>query len=146
MRIKVKKLHLYAQLPTFAHPGDAADLYAAETKWLVPHEPKLVSVGFSMELPEGYRASIRPRSGLFAKHGIYIHPGTIDNGYRGEVKVGVMWPGYEPTTTMGQGLRISQGDRIAQIVIERIEPVEFEWAEELSETERGVGGFGSTGA
>ncbi|MBR3053206.1 MAG: dUTP diphosphatase [Firmicutes bacterium] len=107
---------------------------------LGPGERYLVPTGIFMELPEGYEAQVRARSGLAVKHGIGLVNGigTIDADYRGEVRVALINWGKEP-------FLINDGDRIAQIVINRFEQAEFECAEELSETERGAGGFGHTG-
>ncbi len=107
---------------------------------LQPGERKLVPTGFSMALPEGYEAQVRPRSGLAIKHGVTLlnAPGTIDADYRGEVKVIMVNHGEEPFT-------IAHGDRIAQLVICRVEQINPEEVKSLEETERGVGGFGSTG-
>ncbi len=116
------------------------DVRAAEDRWLAPGETALVPTGFSMEIPNGYEAQIRPRSGLAAKHGITLlnAPGTIDPDFRGEVQIILTNLGHEP-------FKVHRGDRIAQMVIARFERVEIEVVDELNETERGEGGFGHTG-
>ncbi len=142
MRIPVKLLHSDAILPRYAHgPGEDAgmDLHAVEDVLLVPGVPALVPTGLAIELPPGYEAQIRPRSGLALRHAITLPnaPATIDPGYRGEIRVILLNLGRAP-------YRIRKGDRIAQMVIARYEAVE--WVEaELSETRRGAGGFGSSG-
>lgn len=100
----------------------------------------MVPTGIALAIPEGYEAQVRPRSGLAARHGVGLlnGPGTIDSDYRGEVRVILMNWGREQFS-------ISHGDRIAQLVFARVEPVRLKWAEKLEETERGAGGFGHTG-
>jgi dUTP pyrophosphatase len=139
--LRVKRLDPGIGLPSYAHPGDAGlDLRSAEDLELLPGQRALVSTGFSMALPEGYAAFVQPRSGLAARHGISIvnTPGLIDCHYRGEVKVILINLGDKP-------FRVRRGDRIAQMVIQRVENVEVVEVEELESTERGEGGFGSTG-
>jgi dUTP pyrophosphatase len=142
MRIGIKRLNPLAVVPRYAHgPMEDAglDLCAVEDAVLTPGVPKAVATGLAIELPPGFEAQIRPRSGLALKHAITIpnSPGTIDPGYRGEVKVILLNAGREP-------YEIHSGDRIAQMVIARYEAIE--WVEgELSESERGAGGFGSSG-
>jgi dUTP pyrophosphatase len=130
-----------AQAPLFAHGGDAcADIYANEDKIIPPKKIELISTGFSMEIPIGYEAQIRPRSGLAIKNGIGVlnSPGTIDSGYRGEVKIILINLGDDP-------FKVRIGDRIAQIGIREVPSVSFMIKDELSDTKRGEGGFGSTG-
>lgn len=142
MLIKLKKVHPAAVLPEYKTMHSAgADIYACldgETT-LRPKEIKLIPTGFSMEIPEGYEAQIRPRSGLALK-GISIPnaPGTIDSDYRGEVKIILINLGEEDFT-------IQPHDRIAQMVAARVEKADFVFESELSQTFRGTGGFGSTG-
>lgn len=115
------------------------DLHAVEEIVLEPGVPALVPTGLSIELPPGYEAQIRPRSGLALRHAITLPnaPATIDPGYRGEIRVILLNLGREP-------YRVQKGDRIAQMVIARYEAIE--WVEaELGETRRGAGGFGSSG-
>lgn len=143
--IKIKRL---TEVPGFSPPaymstGAAGmDLCAALERpvQIRPLERALVPCGFSMELPEGYEAQVRPRSGLAIRHGLTClnSPGTIDHDYRGEVKVILINLGQEP-------FEIKSGDRIAQMVIHRVERAEVEIVEELQASARGAGGFGSTG-
>jgi len=141
MRIPIKRLHPTARLPQYAHgPEEDAglDLYACENVLLDPGAPRLVPTGLAIELPVGYEAQVRPRSGLSTK-GIILpnSPGTIDPGYRGEIKVILM-------NLTSQSYEVRAGDRIAQLIISRYESIE--WAEgELADSARGPGGFGSTG-
>jgi len=140
--VKIRRLHPDAVLPRYAHgPAEDAgmDLHAVENVLLGPGETKLVSTGLAIELPPGFEAQLRPRSGLALKHGITLPnaPATIDPGYRGELRVILHNFGREPFT-------IQPGERIAQMVVARYEAVE--WIEtELSDSQRGQGGFGSSG-
>lgn len=145
MKVQIKKLYPDAHLPHRAHLTDAgADLYAytdGKTIRIEPGEkPTLIDVGFSMTIPDGYEAQIRPRSGLACKHGITVAnaPGTIDSQYRGNVKVGLVNLSNYP-------YEVEHGDRIAQMVIAKVELVEFEEVSELDKTDRNTGGFGHTG-
>ena len=127
--------------PKKAHPDDAGyDLYSRIDAVLEPLSGMAIPVGFAMELPTGYEAQIRPRSGLAAKHHITVtnSPGTVDANFRGEVKAILYNLGREPFT-------IKRGDRIAQMMICELPEVELIEATELSETDRGSGGFGSSG-
>ena len=130
-------------LPAYATGGSAGmDIFSAVDRPMPvqPGETVLVPTGFSIELPQGFEAQIRPRSGLAIKHsiGIMNAPGTIDSDYRGEVKVVL--------TNFGKNeFIINRGDRIAQMIISRYERVEWELSDSLNDTERGAGGFGSTG-
>jgi len=141
-KIKIKKLHPHAMLPAYQTLHSAgADLYACldEDVVMKPMEIVMIPTGFAMEILEGYEAQIRPRSGLGAK-GISVPnaPGTIDADYRGEVKVLLI-------NLSGSEFRISHHDRIAQMVIAPTMQAAFYFSDELSETARGAGGFGSTG-
>jgi dUTP pyrophosphatase len=142
MKIKIRKIHAAAQLPVYAHgPAEDAgmDLCAVEDAMLEPGTPRLVATGLTVEIPPGYEAQVRPRSGLALRHAIAMPnaPGTIDPGYRGEVRVILINLGREPYT-------IRAGDRIAQMVVAKYEAVD--WVEEdLAESARGAGGFGSSG-
>lgn len=142
MKIRVQKLVENAQLPAYAHgPLEDAgmDLCALGECLLEPNVPALVPTGLAIELPPGYEAQIRPRSGLALRHAITLpnSPATIDPGYRGEIKVILLNLGREP-------YHIHAGDRIAQMVIAKYEAIE--WVEtELTESQRGAGGFGSSG-
>lgn len=138
--IKVKKIHPDAILPNYAHPGDAGmDLCSVEEYILEPEERKLFSTGLQVEIPPGYEMQIRPRSGLALKQGITVlnSPGTIDSGYRGEIGVILINHGEKP-------YEIKKGERIAQGVIGKIEEVLINDVDELSDSLRGQGGFGST--
>ena len=131
------------ELPIYATKGSAGmDLRAnlQEDVVIAPGERKLISTGLKISLPEGYEAQIRPRSGLALKKGVTVlnSPGTVDSDYIGDIGVILINHGEESLT-------ISNGDRIAQMVVAKHETVEFEQVESLDETERGAGGFGSTG-
>lgn len=131
-----------SQVPVYAHPGDAgADLVATEAVRLEPGERALVGTGVRIALPDGYVAFVVPRSGLAATHGITIvnAPGTIDAGYRGEIKVALL------NTDPRVAYEIAPGDRIAQIIVMPVPRVRFLPVETLPESTRGEGGFGSTG-
>lgn len=128
-------------VPAYAHPGDAgADMHAAEAVMLEPGQRALVGTGVAIALPDGYAAFVHPRSGLAHKHGITIvnAPGTVDAGYRGEIKVNLLNTGSEPH-------RIEVGDRIAQLVVQRVERVRFIQVDRLPGSDRGERGHGSTG-
>jgi dUTP pyrophosphatase len=142
MKIAIQRLTPHAQLPRYAHgPLEDAgmDLCAVEAVTLQPGVPALVPTGLALEIPPGFEAQIRPRSGLALKHAITIPnaPATIDPGYRGELKVILLNAGSSP-------YEIQPGDRIAQMVIARYEAIEWEESG-LSESARGQGGFGSSG-
>ncbi|MDF2554723.1 MAG: deoxyuridine 5-triphosphate nucleotidohydrolase [Microbacterium sp.] len=129
-------------VPTYAHPGDAgADLVAAEAVRLAPGERALVGTGVRIALPDGYAAFVVPRSGLAAKHGITVlnAPGTVDAGYRGEIKVTLL------NTDLDTAYDVAVGDRIAQLIVMPVPPVRFVPVDELPDSVRGSGGFGSTG-
>ena len=142
MRLKVQRLRPDAELPTYAHgPAEDAgmDLRAVEAVTLLPGVPAMAPTGIAIELPPGYEAQIRPRSGLALKHAITLpnSPATIDPGYRGEIRVILLNLGSAP-------YRIERGDRIAQMVVASYAAVE--WVEEeLGSSDRGTGGFGSSG-
>lgn len=128
-------------VPAKAHHDDAAyDIRARADVELVPRKPVLVPTGLFLELPVGYEAQIRPRSGMALKHALTVpnSPGTIDAGYRGEVSVIVLNAGEE-------SYHVKRGERIAQMVISKLPDVEMVQVETLSESKRGAGGFGSTG-
>ena len=142
MKVKVINRSRF-DLPRYATPLSAGmDVRANidEAVVLRPLERAMIPTGLSIELPEGYEMQIRPRSGLAAKHGITVlnSPGTIDADYRGENRVILV-------NLSNEEFRIEAGERIAQMVVARHEQVEWELAEELAESERGEGGFGSTG-
>jgi len=129
-------------LPTYAMPGDAgADLRSAESGVIPPGERRMFKTGVSIALPNGYVALVHPRSGLAAKHGITVlnAPGTVDAGYRGEIAVTLL------NTDLKNEFKVERGDRIAQLVIQAVEIAQFVVVEKLPESDRGTGGFGSTG-
>jgi dUTP pyrophosphatase len=141
IRLPVRRLHGDAVLPRQAYSGDAGlDLSAAERHQLGPGERAVVGTGLAVEIPEGYAGFVQPRSGLAADHGLTVlnTPGLIDSGYRGEVKVILL------NTDRREAFVIEPGMRIAQLVIQAVEPVELVEAEELAGSERGARGHGSS--
>ena len=143
INLKIKRISSLAKMPTYATEGAAGmDLYAANEKpiTLMPLERHLIPLGFTMELPQGYEAQIRPRSGMAIKHGITLSNcvGTVDEDYRGEVCVGIINLSDKP-------YEVKAGDRIAQMVIAPVVRAQIIEVDELLETQRGEGGFGSTG-
>lgn len=129
-------------VPTYAHPGDAgADLVTTRDVVLAPGARDVVPTGVAIALPEGFAAFVHPRSGLAARHGITLvnAPGTIDAGYRGEIKVVLA------NTDASETVRLSRGDRVAQLVVQRVERARFMVAQRLPGSHRGEGGFGSSG-
>lgn len=141
IKVKIKKIKDNAAIPKYAHEGDAGvDLYSTEEYTLKPGERTLVSTGIKIALPLGYEAQVRPKSGLAANHGISLvnSPGTIDSSYRGEVQIVTINHGQEE-------FKIEAGKKIAQMIFKKVEQAEFEEVNELEETKRGEGGFGSTG-
>ena len=141
-RISILRLDPDLPLPSYAHPGDAgADLYSREDVTLKPGERRLVPTGIALALPEGYVALVHPRSGLAHRNGLSIvnAPGTIDAGYRGEVQVCLV--NLDPATP----IELRRGDRIAQLVIQQFETASFIEVDDLPDSARGAGGYGSTG-
>lgn len=141
MTVRFRKVHPDAVLPSYAHPGDAGmDVRSVADLEIAPGARALVPTGLVMALPSGYEAQVRPRSGLALKRGVTVlnTPGTIDEGYRGEVGVILANFGDAP-------FAVNKGDRIAQIVIAPVTRAEIVETTEVDETDRGVGGFGSTG-
>ena len=139
MKVKIKKMHKDAVVPKYAHEGDAGvDFFAITKHSLKSGERCLVGTGIAMEIPEGYVGLIWDKSGLSAKHGIKVMGGVVDAGYRGEVKVCLF-------NLSGKEFNIEKGDKIAQMLIQKIENPEIEEAEILSDSERGAAGHGSTG-
>jgi len=133
---------LAARIPAYAHPGDAgADLCAAEAVTLAPGERSTVGTGTSVAVPDGFAAFVVPRSGLAARPGITIvnSPGTVDAGYRGEIRVTIL------NTDASTSYSIAVGDRIAQLIIMPVVRARFVPVDRLPESQRGEGGFGSTG-
>lgn len=141
MKIPVKPSDLMYRLPRSAHAGDAgADLMAAEAVTIGPGDRALVPTGFSLAIPTGHAGLVMPRSGLAIRSGVTVinAPGLIDAGYRGEVKVALINHSNEP-------FAVERGDRIAQLVIIEVAEPEYVEVEDLEESQRGKGGFGSTG-
>lgn len=142
MELRVKLLDPGMELPRFAHPGDAgADLCTTSHVVIEPGERVLVGTGIAIALPEGYAGFVHPRSGLAARHGLTIvnTPGTVDAGYRGEIKVCLL------NTDATTSVQLARGDKIAQLVIQRVEQVDFVADDELDQTSRGDRGHGSSG-
>ena len=140
--LPVRRLDPGLPLPAYAHPGDAgADLCAAADVVLPPGGRATVGTGIAVAVPDGYAAFVHPRSGLASRHGITIvnAPGTVDAGYRGEVKVVLL------NTDPDESFTVRRGDRIAQLVVQPVTRARFLDAAELPPTPRGEGGFGSTG-
>jgi dUTP pyrophosphatase len=138
----VEVLITASTVPEYAHPGDAgADLHAAEAVVLAPGQRALIATGVSIALPDGYAAFVVPRSGLAAKHGITVvnSPGTVDAGYRGEIKVTLL------NTDLNEPFSIAVGDRIAQLIVMPVVRASFIQVDRLPGSQRGEGGFGSTG-
>ena len=141
IKVLVKKICENAKMPSYAHPGDAGvDLYAAKDTIIPPQGRALVPTGLKIAIPYGYEGQVRPKSGLALKHGITVlnTPGTVDAPYRGEVGVILF-------NSSDKEYIAKSGEKIAQMVFCRVENAEFELAEDLPETDRGEGGFGSTG-
>jgi dUTP pyrophosphatase len=142
MELRIRRLTPTAVLPSAAHPGDAGlDLHAAAGLTIPPEAWATVPTGIALELPPGTEAQVRPRSGLAARHGVTVlnAPGTIDEGYRGEVGVILINHGSAP-------FEVTPGARIAQLVVQRRLEIHVVEIDELTATARGAGGFGSTGA
>ena len=140
-KLKIQKVTEDAILPSYANPGDAGlDLFSTDNVILAPGDRALIHTGIKIELPENTEAQIRPRSGLALKHGISLvnSPGTIDQGYRGEIGVIVINHGREP-------FEVLKNMKIAQMVIKPVWTVQIEEVNNLTNSERGEGGFGSTG-
>ena len=138
VKVKIKRMNAEAKLPKYAHPGDVGlDLFALEEKKIMPGEHYRFWNGFALEFPEGYAAIVKDKSSI-SKAGLHTMGGVFDAGYRGEYNVHLVNLSSEPYT-------VEKGDKVAQLVILPIAQAEFEEVEELSESSRGVGGFGSTG-
>lgn len=141
MILKIKKVNEDAILPSYAHKGDAGlDLFSIEEKVIECGASSLIKTGIKIELPEGTEAQVRPRSGLALKNSITVlnSPGTIDEGYRGEVGVILINHGKDI-------FKVEKGMKIAQMVIQKVVKAEIVEVEDLSDTSRSEGGFGSTG-
>ncbi len=142
LQVLVQQLDHGLPLPSYAHPGDAgADLHTAVDMRLQPGERAVLPTGVAIALPEGYAAFVHPRSGLAARCGVSLvnTPGTIDAGYRGEIKVIVV--NLDPAAPV----QFARGDRIAQLVVQRVECVSWVLSEALPDSVRGAAGHGSTG-
>lgn len=142
LSIPLRRLDPDLPLPSYAHPGDAgADLVAAEDTELLPGARAAVRTGVALAIPDGYVGLVHPRSGLAARLGVTVlnAPGTVDAGYRGEILVILV--NHDRVNTV----KISRGDRIAQLVVQRVERAVFQVVDELDDTVRGAGGHGSTG-
>ncbi|PXY28152.1 dUTP diphosphatase [Prauserella muralis] len=142
VQVLLTRLDPDVPLPSYARPGDAgADLVTTSDVVLPPGERTVVGTGVAIALPEGYAGFVHPRSGLAARVGLSIvnTPGTIDAGYRGEIRVCLV--NHDPV----EPVKLARGDRIAQLVVQRVEHAEFVEVAELEATERGAGGYGSTG-
>jgi dUTP pyrophosphatase len=142
VEILIQRLDEGVPLPAYAHPGDAgADLHTTVDAVLEPGERALLPTGIAVALPDGYAAFVHPRSGLAAKYGVSIvnAPGTVDAGYRGEIKVSVV------NLDAREPVRFRRGDRIAQLVVQRVERARFHEVQTLPGSARSEGGFGSTG-
>jgi dUTP pyrophosphatase len=140
--VPVRRLDPDLPLPSYAHPGDAgADLVSAEDVEIAPGARALVRTGVAIALPEGFVGLVHPRSGLAARLGVTVlnAPGTVDAGYRGEIMVNLI--NHDRATAA----KISRGDRIAQLVVQRVERAVFQPVEDLPDSSRGAGGHGSTG-
>ncbi|MGW7268766.1 dUTP diphosphatase [Streptomyces sp. NPDC054842] len=140
--VRIRRVDPEVPLPSYEHPGDAgADLRTTESRELKPGERAVLPTGVSVALPEGYAAFVHPRSGLAARCGVALvnAPGTVDAGYRGEIKVIVV--NLDPH----ESVRFERFDRIAQLVVQQVEKVRFHEVAELPDSERAAGGFGSTG-
>ena len=141
MQLLIHKLDPRATIPSYAHPGDAGlDLASCETVEIAPGSTAMVRTGVAIALPPGTEGQVRPRSGLAAKHAVTVlnAPGTIDEGYRGELRVILINHGLEV-------FRVEPGMRIAQLVVAPVLRVETALVDSLDDTARGTGGFGSTG-
>lgn len=142
MKVKINRLVPHAKMPTKATRGSGAyDIYSTDELLLAPEGRYAFGTGLAMEIPDGFVALVCPRSGLAIKNGVTVlnAPGVVDSDYRGEVKAIVI------NHDLREPLQVSKGDKIAQLLFVKAEAVEFEEAEELSSTQRGAGGFGSTG-
>jgi dUTP pyrophosphatase len=140
--VLIQRLDADLPVPAYAHPGDAgADLVAVSDVTLKPGERALVGTGIAIALQDGYAAFVHPRSGLAAKHGVSIvnAPGTVDAGYRGEIKVCLI------NLDASAEVTLKRGDRIAQLIVQRVEKARFVEVQTLPGSARGEGGHGSTG-
>jgi dUTP pyrophosphatase len=142
VQVLISRLDPDLPMPRYAHPGDAgADLHARQDVFLAPGQRALVATGVAIALPAGYAAFVHPRSGLAARHGITVvnAPGTIDAGYRGEILVNLL------NTDTHDAFTISRGDRIAQLVVQRVSQAHFVEVSSLPGSHRGDNGHGASG-
>jgi dUTP pyrophosphatase len=142
VQVLISRLDPDLPVPCYAHPGDAgADLYARQDVFLAPGQRALVPTGVAIAVPAGYAAFVHPRSGLAAKHGVTVlnAPGTVDAGYRGEILVNLL------NTDTDQALAITRGDRIAQLVVQRVSEIHFVEVRSLPGSQRGDNGHGASG-
>ncbi len=142
LTVEITRLSDDAVIPSYAYPGDAGmDLRATEHITLAPFERALIPTGLAVAIPEGYAGFVQPRSGLAIKQGVTVlnTPGLIDSHYRGELKVALI------NLDAHAVFEVNPGDRIAQLVIQKVENVQWSVVDSLDETERGEGGFGSSG-
>jgi len=140
MKVKIKRLHETVKMPNYGHPGDVGlDLYnASETTTIQPGERHIFSCGFALEFPEGYAAIVKDKSSVPKEYGLHTMAGVYDAGFRGEYNVMMVNLGNEPAT-------IEHAQKIAQLVILPVEHAELETVDELTDSSRGEGKFGSTG-
>ncbi len=139
MKINIKKLHKDAIIPKHAHYNDAGmDLFCIESFEILPNERKSISTGIVIQIPDGYVGLIWDKSGLSHKYGLKTFGGVIDAGYKGEIYICLM-------NFSNESFKFEKGHKIAQLLIQKVESIEFEEVEELNDTSRGQGGFGSTG-
>ena len=152
VRLGFKKVHPDAKIPEKAHLSDAGmDVCAVVVAWLEPFKPTLVKTGLVANIPEGYELQVRPRSGLALKNGVTVwnSPGTIDEGYKGEIGVIMLWTPHacnkDAEGDLPSRFVIGKGDRIAQLVLAPVVNVETYEVQDVGTSDRGEGGFGSTG-
>ncbi|HEU5469887.1 MAG TPA: dUTP diphosphatase [Actinophytocola sp.] len=142
VEVPLTRLDPGVPLPSYARPGDAgADLVTTTDVVLEPGERAIVGTGIAVAIPEGYAGFVHPRSGLAARVGLSVvnTPGTIDSGYRGEIRICLI--NHDPR----EPIELRRGDRVAQLVVQRVEHAVFREVDELAESERSIGGYGSTG-
>jgi dUTP pyrophosphatase len=141
VQVLISRLDPGIPIPSYARPGDAgADLVTTADADIAPGERVIVGTGVAITLPDGYAAFVHPRSGLAARAGLSVvnTPGTIDSGYRGEIKICLI------NHDLREPIRLRRGDRIAQLVVQRVEHAVFHEVDELEDSPRGAGGYGST--
>ncbi|MBP2330902.1 dUTP pyrophosphatase [Kibdelosporangium banguiense] len=142
VQVLISRLDAGVPIPSYARPGDAgADLVTTSDVDIAPGERAVVGTGVAIALPDGYAAFVHPRSGLAARAGLSVvnTPGTIDSGYRGEIRICLI------NHDLREPIRLRRGDRIAQLVVQKVEYAVFQEVEELGDSARGAGGYGSTG-